>query len=132
ALAEIVIVALELEVADNGLRTLIAPVGQQHDVIVIEALDVAGLRFDDDRAVNTGLFLKPGMAVIPVGAALMDGEAVQIGLPRRDTGKTQARYAIHRRGRADAVPMDRARLRQAVGHRKRYRIALAPAQDRRR
>src|SRR3954462_11475010 len=83
---------------------LIAPVGQQHDVIVIEPLDVAGLGLDHDRPVNTGLLLKPGMAVIPAGTTLMDGEAVDIGLARRNPGKTETRHAVHRRWRADAVP----------------------------
>jgi hypothetical protein len=95
-LAVIVIVALEFEIADNGLWTFIGPVREQHDIIVIEPLDVGAFGLDHDRAVNTGLFLEFGMAVIPVGAALMDEEAVHIGLPRRDTRKTQARHAVHR------------------------------------
>jgi hypothetical protein len=88
ALAVIVIVAPEFEIADNGLRTFIGPVGEQHDVIVIEPLDVAALGLDHDRAVNTGLFLEHRMSVIPVGAALMDREAIHRGLPRGDPGRT--------------------------------------------
>ena len=63
---------------------LVAPVGQQHDIVAIEGLRVAAAGLDDDRAVKARLLLKRRMAVIPVGAALMDREAVGEGLAGRD------------------------------------------------
>jgi hypothetical protein len=50
-----------------------------------------------------------------VGAALTYREAVDEGFAGRDAAEAQPRHAVHRRGRAHAVPMDRARLAQAVG-----------------
>ena len=52
ALPVIVVVALEFEVADDRLGRFVAPVRQQHDVIAIEGLRIAGARLDDDRAVQ--------------------------------------------------------------------------------
>ena len=57
ALAVIVIVALELEVADDRLGPLKAPVGQQYDVIAIEGVGIAGFRCDHDCPVKPGLLL---------------------------------------------------------------------------
>src|SRR5215472_17005080 len=72
------------------------------------------------------------MAVVPIGAALMHGEAVDEGFAGRDAAEAEARHAVHGRGRAHAVPVDRARLAQAVGDGERHGVALAPAQDGRR
>src|SRR5262252_6141250 len=72
------------------------------------------------------------MAVVPIGAALIYREAVDEGFAGRDAAEAESRHAVHRRGRAHAVPMDRTRLAQAVGDGKRYGVALAPAQDGRR
>ena len=110
ALPEIVMVALEFKVAHDCVGTFVTPVGQQHDVIAIELLRVTSARLDDDRAVQAALFLKPRMAVIPIGAALMDRETVGEGFAGCDAGETQTRHPVHLRGRADAVPMDRAWL----------------------
>src|SRR5215831_2642554 len=111
----IVVVALEFEIADNGVGALVAPVRQHHDIVAVERLRIAAFGLDDDRPVDSRLFLKPRMAVIPVGAALMDGKAVNEGFARRDAREAEARHAVHGSGRPYAVPVDRARLAQAVG-----------------
>ncbi len=76
ALPVIVVVALEFEVADDGVRVLVAPIRQHHHIIAVERLGVAAPRLDDDRAVEPGLLLKRRMAVVPVGAALPHRKAV--------------------------------------------------------
>src|SRR6266700_3071750 len=60
-------------------------------------MGVATFRFNNDRSIYSGLFLECGMAVVPVGAALMHREAVDEGLAGRDAGKAQSRHAVHRR-----------------------------------
>ena len=132
ALPVVVVVALEFQIADDCLGRLKAPVGQQHHVIAIEGLGVAAPGLNHERAVKPGLLLKHRVAVVPVRAALMDREAVDKGLAGRDPAEAETRHAVHRRGRAYAMPVDRARLAQAVGDGQRQRVALAPAQDRRR
>src|SRR5215472_8311507 len=130
SLTVVVVVALEFEIADDSVGALAGPVRQHHDIIAIETLGVAAFGLDDDRAVNARLFLEAGMAVVPVGTTLTHGEAVDEGFARRDTGKAEAGHAIHRRGRAHAVPVDRRRFAEAIGDGKGHGIAFAPAQDR--
>src|SRR6516164_8445697 len=130
ALPVIVVVALEFQIADDRVGTLVGPVRQHDNVIAIEALRVADFGFDDDRPINTRLFLKPRIAVIPVGAALMHRKAVDEGFAGRDAAEAEARHAVHGRGRAHAMPVDRARLSQTIGDGKRHGIAFAPAQYR--
>src|SRR5262249_23710061 len=130
ALVKIVVVALKFQVADNSIRALVAPIRQENDVVAVEGLRVAAPWLDDDRPVDTGLFLESGVAVVPVGPVLPHREAIDESLARRDAGEAEARPPVHRRGRAHAVPVDRARLAQAIGDGERHGIAFTPAQDR--
>ena len=70
--------------------------------------------------------------MVPVGSVLPHAEPVLEGLARVDPVEAQARHAIHRRGQDHAVPVDRGGLGQLVGDAQAHRVALAPAQLRRR
>src|SRR3546814_6967674 len=62
---------------------------------------------DLQRPVKTGLLLETGMAVVPVGAALHDVDAVMVGLAAVDAVEAQTGHAVHVRRQQDAVPVDR-------------------------
>src|SRR5215831_13103916 len=121
----IVVVALEFEIADDGVGALVAPVRQHHDIVAVEHLRVAAFGHDDDRPVYARLFLEAGMAVIPVGAALAHREPVDEAFAGRDAAEAKARHAVHWRRCAHAMPVDRARLAQAIGDGQRHGIAFA-------
>ena len=76
------------------------------------------------------LLLQTAVAVVPVGAALGDGEAVGKGLARFNSGKADARDAIHLEGQQDAVPMNRRGVGQAVGDANGGHLSLEPADQR--
>ena len=59
----------------------------------------------------------------------MHREAVHKSFTGGDAAETEARHAVHCGWRAHAVPVNGARLIQAVGNGKRERVALAPAQN---
>ena len=66
------------------------------------------------------------MAVIPIGAALIDFELVLKGISRFDRAEIHARHAIHFIGQNNAMPMNRAIHRQIVTHIQRHRLAFFP------
>ncbi len=72
------------------------------------------------------------MAVVPVGARLLQLEPVLEGFARADAVEAQARHAIHVRRQQDAVPMDGGHVAQAVADAHGDRVAFAPAQRGRR
>ena len=94
------------KIGKDPLGRGITPVRQHDDIIAIVTERLRLFRFDDQRAVQSGLFLKAGVTVIPVGAALVDIELVGKGLARGDAVKAEPRYAVHLRGQNDAVPVD--------------------------
>ena len=85
----------------------VGPVAEQHHMIalIVEGFGFGGV--DDQRAVQAGLFLETGMAVIPVRTRLAQVETVAIGFARADAVETHARHAVHVRRQQDAVPVDR-------------------------
>src|SRR3546814_5904937 len=93
---------------------------------------------DLQRPVKTGLLLETGMAVVPVGAALHDVEAVMVGLAAVDAVEAQPGHAVHVRRQQDAVPVDRRLVAmdgtggQGIADPQVDGRALAPAQQRRR
>ena len=93
-------------------------------------MPLTGARLYHDRSVQSRLFLKARVAVIPVGTGLMDREAVGEGLARRDALEAQARHTIHVGRKNDPVPVNGARGRQAIGDAQGDRVAFAPAQKR--
>ncbi len=105
-------------------------VGQLHHVFAVVAERLAPLRLDHDGAVGAVRLLKTRMAVKPVGARLLDREAIGEGLAWRNTGVAQPRYAIHLIGQDQPVPVHRGRLVQIVGHVDGDVFAFAKAQNR--
>ncbi len=130
AAAIVIVVALLLEVGDDHHRVGVGPVGEQDDVVAVGTVALAGARLQDQGAVEAGLFLHAGMAMVPVGAGLADREAVDEGLARHDAAEAEARNAILIAGQAQPVPMDRGGFRQVIGDGDDRLVALAQAQDR--
>ena len=130
ALTEVVVVGLLLELAKHAIGALVGPVGEHHHVlaVVVERLRFAGV--DDQRTIHAELLLKARMAVIPVGAALLDREAVVVGRARLDAGEAEPGHAVHVGRQDDAVPVNRGVLVECVGHAQPHRVAFAPAQQR--
>ena len=119
-----------LQLVEYAGRAFIGPVGEHHHVVTL-VLEGFGLeRIDDQRPVDTQLFLKRRVAVVPVGAALFDAEAVLVHSIRCDASKTEAGHAVHVGWQQDAVPVDRRILRQAIVHSQRHGVAFTPAQQR--
>ena len=129
---EVEIVTLPLQGSINVLGVAICPFRQQHDVFAICTVPLATPRLDHDGAIETGLLLEPRMTVIPVGARLIDSEAIDVGLARPDAVEAQSRHAVHIGGENDSVPMDGARCGQPIRHSQCDGIPFAPPQQRRR
>ena len=126
----VVVVRLFLELGQYPRWIFIRPVAQQHDVITVVTEGLGLLGIDDQRAVYAELLLEPRMAVIPVGAVLVDLELVLIHAVRGDAMEAQARNTIHVRRQDDAVPMDGGVLLEAVAHAQCDGIAFAPTKNR--
>ena len=90
-------------------------VGQLNDIFAVIAERFTALRFDDDSPVGAIRFLETGMAVIPVGARLLDGELVGEGLARRDAVEADGRHAVHIERQDQAVPVDGRGFLQVIG-----------------
>ncbi len=111
-------------------RIVITPVRQHHDIVPVRRVGIGFPGVDDDGAVQPGLLLKAGVAVVPVGAALPDVESILEGFARPDARETQAGHAVHRGRQNQPVPVDRGVFRQPVGDPQGDPLALPPAQDR--
>jgi hypothetical protein len=83
---------------------------------------------DENSRGKGGLFLKAGMAVIPVCAAPDYRYAVGECFLRRDTGKAQAGDSVHVGRQTDRVPMDGRHRLQTVRDQQRDGLALPPSQ----
>ena len=129
---EIVIVAHQVDVAEDRLRIFEGPVGEHHRIVAVVVKRLAVLRIDDQRAVGAGLLLKAGMAVVPVGAGLFDPVAVMIGFSRLDAGEVHARHTVHGKRHQDTVPVDRGMLgvHQPVGHIESHLVAFPQVHQR--
>ncbi|MNJ36407.1 hypothetical protein D3C77_311930 [compost metagenome] len=106
---------------------LVAPVAEQQHIVALIVMRFGLFRLDDDCPVYPGLFLQAGMAVVPVGAALLQGELIEVIATGFDTGKAQARDSVHVGRQDDAVPVQRGGLVQAVAYAQRHGVAFAPA-----
>src|SRR6516225_419113 len=124
----VVVVALLLEIAEDGFGIFVGPV-REHDRILAIALDriLAGGR-DDNRTVVPRLLLEMAVAMIPVGSALPDRKVVDEGLTWIDSPETQTRDPIYGARRPHTVPVNRGLLLELVGDGDRHRVALTPAQ----
>ena len=129
-LLAVVVVSRAFQVAHDAVARVRVLVGQLHHVFAVVAKRLAPLRLNDNRPVGAVRLLKTRMAVKPVGAGLLDREAIGEGLARRNTGVAQPRYAIHLIGQDQPVPVHRSRLVQIVGHVNSDVFAFAKAQNR--
>ena len=110
-------VAPPLQVAHHRLGAFRGPVGEHHRVVVVDGepeLRLSGL--DHDGPMLAALLLEPGMGVVPVGAALSDGEPIVESGPRRDAPVGQVGHPVHGVGHEQAVPMDGGGLLRGVVH----------------
>ena len=135
AFIEIVVMAEFFQCGVNMLRIFIAPVREQNHFVTVRVITRFGVcgRFawvNHDGAINSGLFLKAGMAVIPVGATLFHGKAIGKGFAGGDAIEGQSRHAVHLEGQQNAVPVYGAGFRQQVGHLEGDGVTFFPAQGR--
>ena len=79
SLLAIIEVRFHFEIGDNRHRVFVGPIGEDNHMLPVEGMRLAASRLDDDRAVHSGLFLCAAMAVIPIGAALLDRKTVGEG-----------------------------------------------------
>src|SRR3546814_8290402 len=87
---------------------------QHHHVVAVIRERLGLERVDDDRAVEAGLLLESGMAVIPVGAALAHVEAVVVRLAAADAVETDARHAVHVRRQQDRSEEHKSELQSLM------------------
>ncbi|MNN06229.1 hypothetical protein D3C81_1190120 [compost metagenome] len=127
---EVVVVRLFLELGHDLRRICVGPVAEHDDVVTVVGERLWILRIDHQRTVNTDLRLQARVAVVPVGAVLVDLEPVFIHAIRSDAMEAQARYAVHVCRQNDPVPVDGRVLFQAIAHTQRDCVALSPAKNR--
>ncbi len=106
----IVVIGLLLELAHQGARVFVGPVGQHHHIVavVLERLRLLGI--DNQRPIYADLLLKPGVAVIPVGAVLLDLELVDVHPVSFDAVEAEPRHAIHVCWKNYSVPVNGRRF----------------------
>ena len=129
ALTEDVIVILHFEIVHDVMGHDIGPFPQKDDIIPVTGIWVRPDWVNDDRAIQAHCFLHVGMAVIPVGTALMQPEAIGEGFAGRDSCKAETGYAVHIRWDTNAVPVDGCCFIQRIPNVQSDRLALFPAQD---
>ncbi len=132
ALPPVVVVRLLLQLAVDPLGRLVGPVAEQQHVLAVARDGIGITRMDHDRTVEPLLFLEAGMAVIPVRARLLQGEAIGEAAACRNAVETQPWHAVHVRGQHEPMPVNRRHLVQRVADTHRHGVALAPLQQRRR
>ncbi|MOA55485.1 hypothetical protein D3C78_1792850 [compost metagenome] len=75
---EVVVVRLFFELGHNSRRVFVGPITQHDDIVTIVGERLWILGINHQRTVNTDLLLEAGMAVVPVGAVLVDLELVLV------------------------------------------------------
>ena len=78
ALVEVVVVRLFFELGHNPRRVFVGPITQHDDIVTIVGERLWILGINHQRTVNTDLLLEARMAVVPVGAVLVDLELVLV------------------------------------------------------
>ena len=129
-LTKIVVVALLFQFGVNRFRPFITPVGQQNNEVPIICNRVRAARLDYDGAVQSRLFLKSRMAVIPEGAALPHIKLIGERFTGSYAIKADTWDTIHVGGQNHSVPVDGRVVSQIIGHAQRNSIAFPPTQDR--
>jgi len=116
-----------LEEPQYFLGPFVRPIGKYDDVIAVRF--VGGVFFlDDDGAVESALFLKSRVRVIPIGAGLMQGKFEDVGRVRLDGRVRDSRHAVLTIGQQKTVPVDRGAGFQPVMDANSDSIPFAPAQ----
>ncbi|MNJ36596.1 hypothetical protein D3C77_313900 [compost metagenome] len=118
-----------LQLGQDLVRMKEAPVRQDQDVLAVITDRIDARRVDDDGTIMADRFLQARMAVIPVGARLLQRELIDEGLARLDAGEADPRHPVHLERQQQAVPVDRRVLVQRVGHRQAHVLALAHPQQ---
>jgi len=88
---------------------------------------LAAYRLNHNRTVQTGLLLEARMAVIPIGARVLEPKLLGEACASINSREAQSRHAVHICRQDQAVPMDRCRHRQAIGNPQRDDIAFSKA-----
>ena len=92
------------------------PFRQQHHVLTVIPERFWLEWIDDERAIHPALLLEPGVAVIPVGAALPDDEPIRVSFARSNAVEAKSRHPVLIRRQQNAVPVNRRILVECVGH----------------
>ncbi len=100
----------------HDFHRLQAPLRKHDDILPVILKRIWFDGVDDHRPIHPLQFLTAGVAVIPVGPALLDDETVVIGLSRLNTPEAHPRNSIHVRGQEDSVPVNRRVLHQLIRH----------------
>ena len=138
ALGVVVVTRHLLQARVQVVRRQVGPVAEQHHMVALVPERLGLARVHDQRAVQAGLLLEAGVAVVPVGAGLVELETVQPGFTAADAVEAHARHAIHVGRQQDAMPMDgrgvaeQGARRKGVVDAQRHGVAFAPTQNRRR
>src|SRR5690606_39502284 len=85
---------------------------------------------DDERPVVAELLLEPRVRVVPIGAVLLEREAVLEGGVGEDAGKTQARHAVHLGRHEETVPVDGGVFPELISHTNDRLLTLAEPKER--
>src|SRR3546814_8670684 len=86
---------IDLELAEDRLGRQVTVVGQDDDMLAVVADRVGARGIDDDRTIMAELFLKPRMAVIPIGPRLNDGKFIDKLRARLDAGDAEPGNTVH-------------------------------------
>ncbi len=117
-----------LQLGQDFVRMHEAPVRQDQNMLAVIADRIGARRVDDDGAIVAHGLLQTRVAVIPVGARLLQRKLIDKGLARLDAGEADARHTVHLERQQQAMPMDRGVLVQCVGDRQAHVLAFAHPQ----
>ena len=101
-----------------------APVRQHDHVLPVISDRVRLRRIDDQGTVVTELLLQARMAVIPVGARLLERKLVGKGRMGLDAREANARDPVHFHRNEQTVPVDRGVFVEVIGHCKPHGLSL--------
>jgi hypothetical protein len=136
ALADRIPIAAAQEGAEDVARAFVGPVGKHDDFLAVDGREIAArgricLGLDDDCAIDATLLLQAGVAVIPVGAAVLQEKLERARFAGPDWRRREVGHAVLEIGHEQAVPVRRGLLgRQPVAHVNARDIALAEPQHR--
>ncbi len=95
-----------MQVTENSFRMLEGPIRQHDHMLPVKMKGFAVFWIYDQRTIGAGLFLKSGMAVIPVGACLLHRVMIFVSFTGLDAVEIHAWYSIHAKWHQNTVPVD--------------------------